>query len=248
MRGLGGGRRSSQALLVHAAVILHSAVRAAVIDPSDFDHQIRPRLQDAQAAWGDVAATWPSQMTTLMQPSLAGVEASAELHRALGEITRDCNGWATPAQIAERVHLGDVAGLLRDAVAAQGPRAERFAELPTELAHAGHLYAPARLLAAMEGRVSGRGLGSESAVRTTDVANRRIVIVRPEQTADATATARHLGRQLASLTAALETVPLGSQSFAVVDPSSTQSAALGARPARPARATPQLTRQATISR
>ena len=71
-------------------------------------------------------------------------------------------------------------------------RAERFAELPAELAHAGHLHAPARLLAAMERHPSGRGPEPESAVRTTDVANRRIVVVRPEQTADATATACHL--------------------------------------------------------
>ena len=110
VRDLAGIAHTEQALLVHAAVILNAAARAAVIDPDDFARQIRPRLQDAQAAWGDVAASWPAQMTTPAPPSLAGVEASAQLHRALGEITRDGNGWATPAQIAERVHLADVAG------------------------------------------------------------------------------------------------------------------------------------------
>ena len=82
-------------------------------------------------------------MTTPVPPSLAGVEASAQLHRALGQITRDGNGWATPALIAERVHLADVAVLLRDAAMASLNRAERFAELPSELADAGYLHAPA---------------------------------------------------------------------------------------------------------
>ena len=225
VRDLAGIAHTEQALLVHTAVIMNAAAGAAVIDPDDFARQIRPRLQDAQAAWGDVAASWPAQMTTTAPPSLAGVEASAQLHRALGQITRDGNGWATPTQIASRVHLAEVAGLLRDAVAAAGTRAERFAELPAELAHAGQLHAPARLLATMESHPRGPGPQPESAVRTTDVANRRIVAVRPEQTTAATATARHLRRQLTSLTAALETLPLGRESLAVVGSESSAQAA-----------------------
>ena len=148
----------------------------------------------------------------------------------LSEITRDGNGWAAPALIAERVHLGDVAVLLRDAARASVNRADRFAELPIELAQAGQLHAPARLLATIEFGPSRRGLETESSVRTTDVANRRIVAVRPEQTADATATACDLGRQLTSLTGALETLPLGRQSLGVVEsPSSAQAAPRGAR-------------------
>jgi hypothetical protein len=58
-------------------------------------------------------------MITPAPPSLTGVEASAELHQALDEITRDGNVWATPALIAQREHLDHVAGLLRDAVAEQ---------------------------------------------------------------------------------------------------------------------------------
>ena len=85
---------------------------------------------------------------------------------------------------------------------------------PAELAHAGQLQAPARLLAAIESHVDGRRLGSERFVRTTDVANRRIIAVQTGQIAGATATARDLGRQLNSLTAALETLPLGRQSLA----------------------------------
>jgi hypothetical protein len=232
VRDLAGIAHTEQALLVHTAVIVNAAAGAAVIDPDDFASQIRPRLQDAQAAWGDVAATWPAQMTTSASPSLAGVEASAQLHRALGEITRDGNGWATPAQIAERVHLADVAGLLGDAAMASANRAERFAELPAELAHAGQLRAPARLLVTMESRPIGRGPEPESAVRTTDIANRRIVAVRPEQTAGATATACDLGRQLASLTQALETLPVGRQPLAETDPASNARAAFGARSGR----------------
>jgi hypothetical protein len=121
--------------------------------------------------------------------------------------------------------------LLRDAAMASVNRAERFAELPAELTHAGQLRAPARLLAAMESHANGRGFESESAVRTTDVANRRIVVVRPEQTTAASATACGLGRQLTSLTAALETLPLGRQSLAVVEPAVSAHAA--ARRARP---------------
>ena len=218
VRDLVGIAHTEQALLVHTAVIMNAAARASVIDPGDFDRQIRPRLQDAQAAWGEVAASWPAQMTTPTPPSLAGVEASAQLHQAMGQITRDGNGWASPALIGERAHLADAAGLLRDAVAASVNRAERLAELPAELAHAGQLHAPARLLAAMQRHASGRGPEPESAVRTTDVANKRIVAVQPEQTADATATARGLRRQLTSLTAALETLPIGRQSLAVVEP------------------------------
>jgi len=235
VRDLAGIAHTEQALLVHAAVIFDAAARAAVIDPRDFDHQIRPRLQDAQAAWGYVAGTWPAQMTTPMPPSLAGVEASAQLHRALGQLTRDGNGWAAPAQIAERVHLAEAVVLLRDAVEASGSRAERFTELPTELTRAGHLQAPARLLAAMERHTNGRESETESAVRTTDVANRRIVVVLPEQTTAATATARHLRQQLTSLTAALETLPLGRESLTVVGPgSSAQTAAREVHLAGPA--------------
>jgi hypothetical protein len=231
VRDLAGIAHTEQALLVHTLVIMNAAARAAVIDPGDFDRQIRPRLEGAQAAWGDVAASWPARMTTPAPPSLAGVEASAQLHAALGQITRDGNGWATPALIAERVHLADVEVLLRDAAMASVNRAERFAELPAELTHAGQLRAPARLLAAMESHANGRGFESESAVRTTDVANRRIVVVRPEQTTAASATACGLGRQLTSLTAALETLPLGRQSLAVVEPAVSAHAA--ARRARP---------------
>jgi hypothetical protein len=249
VRDLAGIAHAEQALLVHTAVILNAAARAAVIDPDDFAAQIQPRLQAAQAAWGDVAASWPAQMTTPAPPSLAGVEASAQLHRALGQITRDGNGWATPALIVQRVDPAEVAGLLRDASMASVNRAERFAELPAELAHAGQLHAPARLLVAMERHPSGRASEPENAVRTTDVANRRIVVVRPEQTADATASACDLRRRLTSLAAALETLPLGRQSLAVLESvSSAQAAAQGARPARPALASVELDRKAHVSR
>jgi len=249
VRDLAGIAHAEQALLVHTLVIMIAAAQASVIDPDDFDRQIRPRLQDAQAAWGDVAASWPAQMTTPAPPSLAGVETSAQLHRALGEITRDGNGWATPALIAERVHLADVAVLLRDAAMASVNRAERFAELPAELTRAGQLHAPARLLAAIERQSSGRGPRPNSAVRTTDVANRRTVLVRPEQTVDATATACHLGRQLTSLTAVLETIPLGRDGLAVVElASSAQAAARRTHPIGPALACIHLADHATVRR
>ena len=225
VRDLAGIAHTEQALLVHTLVILNAAARSAVINPEDFDRQIRPRLENSQTGWGDVAANWPAQMTTPAPPSLAGVQASAQLHQALGQITRDGNGWATPALIASRVHLAEVVVLLRDTVAASGGRAERFAELPSELAHARHLHAPARLFAAMESHANGRGFGSESAVRITDVANRRIVVVRPEQTKEATMTACDLRRQLTSLTAAIGTLPPGRQSQAVVEPASGAQAA-----------------------
>lgn len=142
-----------------------------------------------------------------------------------------------------------MAGLLRDTVAAGGCRAERFAELPSELAHAGQLHAPARLLAAMEPHPNRRGPQPESAVRITDVANRRIIVVRPEQTTDAIATARDLGRQLTSLTQALETLPLGQRSLAVVESaSSARAAGRGVLAARPALTNNQLARHATPRR
>jgi hypothetical protein len=249
VRDLAGVAHAEQALLVHAMVILNASARAAVIDHDDYARQIRPRLEDAQAAWGDVAASWPGQMTTPAPPSLAGVQARAQLHAALNEITRDGNGWATPALIASRVHLAEAAGLLRDAIAAEGTRAERFAELPAELAHAGQLHAPARLLAAMERHPSGRGTATGSDTRTTDVANRRIVLVRPEQTANATATSCLLVCQLTSVTAALETLPLGRPSVVVADPASNaQTAARLARPARSPLANIQADSKATVSR
>jgi hypothetical protein len=174
-------------------------------------------------------------MSTSASPSIAGVEASAQLHRALDEVTRNGNAWATPAQLAERVQLPEVVVLLRDVVAASGNRAERFAELPAELSRAGHLQAPARLLAAMERHTSGRESETESAVRATDVVNKRIVAVQPEQTTAATVTARHLRQQLTSLTAALETLPLGPKSLAVVgSESSPQAASREVQPAGPA--------------
>jgi hypothetical protein len=248
VRDLAGVAHAEQALLVHAMVILNAAARAAVIDPGDFDRQVRPRLENTQTAWGDVAASWPAQMTTPASPSLAGVEASAGLHRALDEITRDGNGWATHALIAERVDLADVAGMLRDTIAASGSRAERLAELPNELAHDGQLHAPARLLAAIERRLVGSESEPESAVRTTDVANRRIVAVRPEQTAVATATARNLGLQLTSLTAALQTLPLDQPKQAVVGPaSSALKRRLAVRPTDLALSPAALSRRAIAS-
>jgi hypothetical protein len=238
---------AEQALLVHTMVILNAAAQAAVIDHEGFARQIRPRLEDGQAAWGYVAATWPAQVTTPAPPSLAGVEASAALHQALDEITREGNGWASPALIATRVPPAEVAGLLRDATIASVNRSERFVELPSELAHAGQLHAPARMLAATEPHFRERGPGPESAVRTTDVANRRIVVVRPEQIIGATATAGDLRRRLASLTQALETLPLARQRLAVVGQAPTaQSAAQGVRPA--ALASIQLARHDTVRR
>lgn len=219
VRDLAGIAHAEQALLVHTMVIMNAAAQAIVIDPDDFARQILPRLENTQAAWGQVAATWPAQLTTPAPPSLAGVQASAQLHQALNEITRDGNGWATPALIAERVHLVEVTGLLRDSVAAGHHRGDRFVELPSELAHAGQLHAPARLLAAMERHTTRPGHEPVSAVRTTDVANRRIVVIRPQQTTEATATARNLVRHLTSLTQALETLPLGRQGLPVGDSS-----------------------------
>jgi len=225
VRDLAGIAHTEQALLVHTLVILNASARASAIDPSDFDRQIRPRLESAQVAWGDVAASWPAQMSTPAPPSMAGVEASAQLHRALDEITRNGTVWATPSQLAERVDLTEVLVLLRDVVDASGSRAERFAELPTELARGGHLHAPARLLAAIERQGRGREPEVENSVRATDVANKRIVAVQPEQTVAATATARHLRRQLNSLVEVLETLPLGREKLAVVGPESNSQAA-----------------------
>ena len=218
VRDLAGIAHTEQALLTHTIVILGAAAVASVIDPDDFAAQIRPRLENAQTAWGHVAASWPAQMTTPAPPSLAGIQASAQLHQGLDEITRHDNGWATPALIAERAQLANVTGQLRDALAASSSRAERFAELPAELAAAGHLRAPARLLAAMGHHPNGRGSEPENTVRTTDLANRRIVTVRPEQTTNATAIAGDLGLRLRSLIQSLETLPLARQSRNVVDP------------------------------
>ena len=240
---------TEQALLVHTAVLLNASARASAIDLGDFDRQIRPRLEATQVAWGDVAASWPAQISTPAPPSMAGVEASAQLHRALDEIIRNGNAWATSAHLAERVHLAEVVVLLRDVVAASGSRAERFAELPAELARAGHLHAPARILVAMERQTSGRESEAESAVRTTDVANRRIIVVQPEQTTGATATARALVHRLTALIAALETIPLDrqSQSSAESLPSAHETTR-GLEHASGARANVQLTRHAAVRR
>jgi hypothetical protein len=249
VRDLAGVAYAEQALLMHTMVILDATARASVIDPGNFDLLIRARLQQAQAAWGNVATRWPAQMSTPAPPSSAGVQAGAQLHRALGEITREGNGWATPTLIAQRVHLPVVAGALRDAAAASVNRAERFAELPAELAGAGQLRAPARLLAAMHADRSGPGRELDIAVRPADLANRRIVLVRPEQTAGATAAACELGRRLRSLTAALATLTLGRPRPGVTEPASgARAAARGPGPAGPAVATTQLARRATVGR
>jgi hypothetical protein len=233
VRDLAGVAHAEQALLVHTMVILNAAAEAGVIDHDGFTRQIYPRLQDAHLAWGDVAASWPAQMTTPAPAALLGVEASAQLHQGLADITRDGTGWATPALIAQRVHLAEVTGLLRDALGAGRARAGRFAELPSELARAGQIRAPARLLAAMDPHPGRRGPELDSAPRISDVANRRIVVVRPEQTAGATATAADLGRQMTALTQALETLPLGRANLTVVEPApSAPAASRGVRPAR----------------
>jgi len=247
VRDLAGIAHTEQALLTHTIVLFNAAARAAVIDPDDFASQIRPRLENAQTAWGDVAASWPAQMTTPAPPSLAGVKASAHLHQALDEITRGDNVWATPALIAKREHLVDVAGLLRDAVEASSGRAERFAELPAELAAAGYLRAPARLLAATERHPNRREPEPENTVRTTDVANRRIVVVGPEQMAGSRTTACDLGLRLRSLTQSLETLPLGRQRRVVVKPASIAKAAVERAP-REAPESLQLARHESVCR
>jgi hypothetical protein len=249
VRDLAGVARAEQAVLMYTMVILNATARASVIDPGDFDLLIRPRLQEAQAAWGEVATRWPAQMTTPAPHSLAGVQASAQLHEALGEITREGNTWATPALIARRVALAEVAGALRDAAMASVSRAERFAELPAELAEAGQLRAPARLLAAMQPGRNGPGHELDTAVRIADVANRRIVRVMPEQTAGARAAALALGRKLTSLTAALQTLPLGRPPRAPTEPAASARQPLWrAGPAGPAVASTQSVRRAAPGR
>jgi hypothetical protein len=225
VRDLAGVAHAEQALLVHTMVILNAAAQAAVIDIEGFTGQIRPRLADAHLAWGDVAASWPVQMTTSAPPALITVEASAELHRALGEITREGNGWATAALIDERVHLREVSAQLRDALGSGSVRAERFAELPYELARAGQLRAPARLLGAMHGPSDRTVSQLEGGPRTTDVANRRIVTVLPEQTAGATKTARRLQAAMTSLAQALETLRLADSGRSVPEPALSPQAA-----------------------
>ena len=249
VRDLAAVAHAEQALLLHTMVILDACARTSVIDPGDFDLLIRPRLGEAQVAWGTVATRWPAQLSTPASPSPAGVQANAQLHAALGQITREGNGWATPTLIASRVQLLEVAAQLRDAAMASVSRAQRFAELPAELAGAGQLHAPARLLAATEPGRGGHGRGPDIAVRPADVANGRIVLVRPEQVAGVTAAAAALRRRLTSLTAALQTLPLGRPRPAVAGPAS--SAPEGARdPSRdaPAAASIRLARRATLPR
>ena len=225
VRDLAGVAHAEQALLMHTMVILNAAAQAAVIDIDGFTGQIGPRLADAHLAWGDVAASWPVQMTTASPPALVAVEASAELHQALGEITREGNGWAAATLIAERVHLREVSGQLRDALGAGSVCAARFVELPDELARAGQLRAPARHLGAMDASADRPTSELEGGPRTTDVANRRIVTVLPEQTAGATKTARRLQQAMTALTQALETLRLADGSRSVTDPASSPQAA-----------------------
>jgi hypothetical protein len=249
VRDLAGVAHAEQALLLHTVVILNAAAETGVVDHDGFTAQIRPRLEDAQLAWGAVAASWPAQMSTPAPSALLAAEASAHLHQALAQITRDGNGWAAPALIARRVHPVEVSELLRGAATASLDRAERFAELPGELARAGQLHAPARLLAAIDLACHQRGAESLGAVRTTDVANRRIVQVRTEQTTGATATARNLGRQLMSLTQALETLPLGVLGVAVVESApGARAAPRRVRPARPEPVAMALARRSAVRR
>jgi hypothetical protein len=229
VRDLAGVARAEQALVVHTMVILNAAARAAVIDIDAFTSQIGPRLADAHLAWGDVAASWPVQMSTPAPPALIAVEASAELHQALGEITREGNGWATAAHIAQRVHLHEVSGQLRDALGAGSLRAERFAELPGELTRTGQLRAPARLLGATGAGADRAASELEGGPRTTDVANRRIVTVLPEQSAGATKTARRLQQAMTSLTQALETLRLAGEGGCVAEPEPSPHAAAHVR-------------------
>ena len=224
VRDLAGVAHAEQALLVHTMVILNAAAKVAVIDIEGVTGQIGPRLADAHRAWGDVAASWPAQMTTSAPPALTTVEASAELHQALGEITREGNGWATAALIDERVHLRQVTAQLRDALGAGSLCAERFAELPDELARAGQLRAPARLLGATGGPADRTATQLDGGPRITDVANRRIVTVLPQQTAGATKTARRLQAAMTSLPQALETLPLAGRSRSGAEPASSPQA------------------------
>jgi hypothetical protein len=103
------------------------------------------------------------------------------------------------------------------------------------------------LLAATERHPNRRGPEPESAVRTTDVANRRIVVVGPEQMASSRTTACDLGLRLRSLTQSLETLPLGRQRRVVVKPASIAKAAVERAP-REALEILQLARHESVRR
>jgi hypothetical protein len=108
----------TQALIITAAgVVADAAGTRGEADPAVVA-RLRPALDAAQVSWTVAAKRW-GELTTPAEradPRLLG--AAGEVRAAVAAATFDQTGWATPDQIASRVHLGKTLKALNLAVLA----------------------------------------------------------------------------------------------------------------------------------
>ena len=197
---LAGIATTQSAMMANAEAILRAA---AVVGAADADAVSRahPMLSAAQAAWSATAASWSGFGTVGRGPDPGGAQASTEVLRALHEITRDSNGWADPAAIASRCELPATIEAIGHAVTSGERLADRYVELPAELAAAGLLRGrPDKLPSGVSVDAHGRETVSLA------IAGRSTVTVRPGQTDILDAAANTLMERSRALGPVMDTI------------------------------------------
>lgn len=197
---LAGIATTQSALMANAEAILRAA---AVVGAADANAVSRahPMLSSAQAAWSATAASWSGFGTMGRGPDPGGAQASTEVLRALHEITRNSNGWADPAAIASRCDLPATIEAIGHAVTSGERLADRYVELPAELAAAGRLRGrPDKLPSGASVDAHGR-----ETIRLA-IAGRSAVAVHPGQTDILDAAANTLMERSRALGSVMDTI------------------------------------------
>jgi hypothetical protein len=145
-RDIIGIARTEALLAAGSAAIIRAATDRGHLDPGA-GLELVHRLERSAAAWLATAAGWaPYTTPKTPTPSLDCVAAADTLRRAIGEVTRDGSGWATPGQVDDRCHVPAVVTALAAAREVSADLAHTYTTLPGELAHTGRLHAPARVV------------------------------------------------------------------------------------------------------
>ena len=110
--------RTQAHVMTTTSLVLHAGATTGALSAAGTD-RCQPALDAAQTAWADAATTWdrlngPGPRRT--DPDLFA--AATEVHAAVAEITHDGATLATPATIAARVNVSEVAHVLQHAGAA----------------------------------------------------------------------------------------------------------------------------------
>ena len=141
----------------HSRVLVTAAAEQRII-PASQRAPICQALTSAALAWVRVAEAWTGRHTaTPAAPSK--IATSHALGRALMDITRDGNSWATTQTVAARVDLHRALGAVRRAHDVGTEAAEHQPQVLQALVHSGVLFVPARSVSTTVERLKTRGRG-----------------------------------------------------------------------------------------